>query len=160
MSNKTYIRAMKRIGTTNNYIRITEANEHLLQDPKMVEVACIETDKGLKEETLNTRDLLASKDLARVVGEIVTIDQKRESLVRHALSLVGGSEALTSAGIELPEAQTIHESPAAKKQANQDKQAAKGRAVKEAQRAAVAKTKEGRKEADQKAIENLSLIHI
>ena len=106
MSDKTYVRAMKRIGTSNNYLRVTEANEHLLQDPKMVEVACIETEKGLKEDTLSARDLLASKDLARIVGEVVTLDQKRESLIRHALSLVGGSEALVSAGIKLPEVQT------------------------------------------------------
>jgi len=145
---------MKRIGTSNNYIRISETNEHLLQDPRMVEVQCIETKKGLKEETLSARDLLASKDLARIIGEIVTLDQKRESLIKHAQSLVGGTEALISSGVELPEEQTIHDSPAARTQANQDKQAEKGRAVKAAQREAVANTKKGRQENDKKAIAN------
>ena len=120
------VRAMKRIGTSSNYMRVTPANEHLLNDNRMIEVICVETDAGLAEESSTTQDFLASKDLGRIVSEIRTLDDKRHSLLTHAASLIGGHEALASAGIEVP-TQTMHDAPLARHNENENKQAQKAK---------------------------------
>lgn len=137
---KSPVRAIKRIGTVGNYLRLTPSNEHLLNDSRMVEVTLNEVDGRLVEANTTSQDFLASKDLARIVGEIKTLDAKRESLVAHASNLIGGNKVLKEAGIELPE-QNIHDTPAGRVDANNKKQNDKAKQAKEDARQKRAKRK-------------------
>lgn len=130
--NSTY-RAMKRVGTFKNYIRITSANEYLLKDTRMVEVNITVTDGVAVEDGTSNRDFLSSKTLAPVISEIINLNAKREVLIAHVAGLVGGKAALQQAGVELPD-QNIHNTPAGRTQANNDKQAAKAKVVSDKKR--------------------------
>lgn len=107
MSGKTY-RGMKRIGTVGNYMKITPENEYLLNDRKMIEVVLVEDEDGkISEDGTTPADALASKDLARIASELLAIESRHDSLIAHAMTLVGGEKMLEELGIEAPE-QSIH----------------------------------------------------
>ena len=75
----------------------------------------------MKEVNSRVTDLVGSHDTAKMVSEIVGMDSKRKTLIAAVLSERGGEDALTSAGIELPD-QNIHNTPVGKAITNTNKQ--------------------------------------
>jgi len=134
-------RAMKRLGTFGNYTMVTQLNEHLLTDSKMVEVEVAQYPKGHEnagrwfEPNASLRDFTNSNNATIIVAEATKVRMQLQSLIVAATKLKGGPEALSQAGFELEDNVIDPDSPVARSKANDDAQIAKHKALRELEEA-------------------------